>query len=116
MDRQTEFYYLRDASIAARGLWLDISTITVLQSENGSLPIDREQLARVAGVDRARVDSLVAELAKCGVLEVGADGTISSDTLAAKVSHRKAGEKIAESRRRRKQRLIEAFNGDMERL
>lgn len=109
MDRLTEFDSLRRASIAARGLWHDIEALTIMHSADGSLPVDRDRLARVAGVDRSQVDSLVTELAICGMLEVAADGTIFSDTLAAKVSIRKSKEKWAAAKRRRKERLIEAI-------
>jgi hypothetical protein len=111
MDRQTEFYNLRYVSIAARGLWYDIATITALHSQSGSLPIDREQLAHVAMVARDHVDSLIAELTRCGMLEVDADGTISSATLAQRVSLRKSREKMAEARRSRTQRMLEALKG-----
>jgi len=102
MDRATEFTYLRQASIAARGLWFDLWFFTEQYSKDGTVPVDRDYLAKAAGIDRTQVDSLILELVACGLIEISDNGRVlHSGLLAQRVSMRKFRERAGEARRQR---------------
>jgi hypothetical protein len=115
MDNAKEYLCLRSASIAARGLWFDISLITELHSKDGKLPVDRDHLARIAGVERRVVDSLIDELRRAGVLEVLPSGEIYSSTLEHRAKLRAYREKAAQNRRQRRAAMLAAVDSEISR-
>ncbi len=109
MDKTEEFTVLRGVPISARGLWLDICQLTELYSEDGIVPVDRDVLVRVSGVDRSGLDSLLEQLRACGLLRITASGELCSAVLLQKVRLRKAREKWVKARRQQRAEILSGF-------
>jgi hypothetical protein len=89
---------LRDCSLAARGLWIEMLAIMHASERYGRLLIggtapSAARLARQVGTSESEVETLLAELGEAGVYSTDAAGIIYSRRM-------KSDEKIAENARK----------------
>ena len=106
MDRNQEFLALRGVSIAARGLWFDISALAEFHSTDGTISVSH--LPRMSGVDLETIRGLIKELVACGIVTEKA-GRLTSAAMRQRTHMKMFRERAAKARESARAEVLSRF-------